>query len=49
MEIYSPGGGCSQTFGNVPVGNLASIVGWINGKITYCSTVFDNRFQFYFY
>ncbi len=38
MEAYSPGGGCSLPLGNVPqeIWNYAPILGYINGKITYC-------------
>ena len=41
IEAYSPGGGCSLSLGTtVPLtgGHLDPIMGYINGKITFCQT-----------
>jgi hypothetical protein len=51
IEAYSPGGGCSQALGTTdPLGggNLDPILGYINGKITFCQTnswILPNRFK----
>jgi hypothetical protein len=44
-EAYSPNGGCSLPMGNGPLGNLNPILGFINGKLTFCGSYMDNRFQ----
>ncbi len=44
-EAYSPNGGCSLSMGTGPLGNLNPILGFINGKLTYCGSYMDNRFQ----
>jgi hypothetical protein len=49
IEAYSPDGRCSLTLGNIPLSPYLPIIGFINGKLTYCSTFnYDNRFnEFY--
>jgi hypothetical protein len=45
FEAYSPDGGCSL---NLPIyarNTLTPTLGFINGKITYCPSTYDNRFN----
>jgi hypothetical protein len=46
IETYSPDGRCSLSLGNLPLSQILPILGFINGKITSCSTFnYENRFQ----
>jgi hypothetical protein len=45
MEVYSPGGGCSIPLGFVPLSQYLPILGFINGKLTYCGNYFENRYK----
>ena len=37
VELYSPNGGCSHILAQGPLGNMDNILGFFNGKITYCA------------
>jgi hypothetical protein len=48
IEIYSPNGGCSRSLATAPLSNNVPIFGVINGILTYCSSYYDNRYNFYY-
>jgi hypothetical protein len=42
-EIYSPNGRCSLALARAQIAHYLPILGFINGKITYCGGYYENR------